>query len=266
MARFVDSHCHLQHEAFNRDRQDVLSRALDQLAWLVVVGDDAGASLSVAAMAAEPSTAGRVFAIVGIHPHNASKADDDQMGTVRRLLGEPGVVALGEIGLDYHYEYSPRAVQRDVLRSQLEMAVEVHAPVVFHCREAEDDFIGLVEPVARSLKAGIMHCFGGDAAFARGCLDWGFYISFAGNVTFPKAKVLQESAAVVPLDRLLIETDSPFLAPQPVRGQRCEPVYVLHTARYLASLRNIELDKLAEITSENAGRAFSIPDPPHVPA
>jgi TatD DNase family protein len=182
------------------------------------------------------------------------------------LLGEPGVVALGEIGLDYHYEYSPRAVQRDVLRSQLEMAVEVHAPVVFHCREAEDDFIGLVEPVARSLKAGIMHCFGGDAAFARRCLDWGFYISFAGNVTFPKARVLQESAAVVPLDRLLIETDSPFLAPQPVRGQRCEPVYVLHTARYLAGLRNIELDKLAEITSENAGRAFSIPDPPHVPA
>ena len=266
MPRFVDTHCHLQHEAFNHDRQAVLARALDQLAWLVVVGDDARASLSAAAMAAEPSTAGRVFAIVGIHPHNAAKADEDQIKTVRRLLAAARVVALGEIGLDYHYEFSPRVVQRDVLRSQLAMAIEMRAPVVFHCREAADDFVELVAPVAGNLKAGIMHCFGGDAAFAERCLEWGFYISFAGNVTFPKAKVLQEAAAAVPLDRLLIETDSPYLAPQPVRGQRCEPLHVLHTARFLAGLRNIDLDKLAEITSQNARRAFSIPDPPHVPA
>lgn len=266
MPRFVDTHCHLQHEAFNHDRQAVLARALDQLAWLVVVGDDARASLSAAAMAAEPSTAGRVFAIVGIHPHNAAKADEDQIKTVRRLLAAARVVALGEIGLDYHYEFSPRVVQRDVLRLQLAMAVELQGPVVFHCREAEDDFVELVAPVAGNLKAGIMHCFGGDAAFAERCLEWGFYISFAGNVTFPKAKVLQEAAAAVPLDRLLIETDSPYLAPQPVRGQRCEPLHVLHTARFLAGLRNIDLDKLAEITSQNARRAFSIPDPPHVPA
>ncbi|HUW62756.1 MAG TPA: TatD family hydrolase [Candidatus Bathyarchaeia archaeon] len=266
MPKFVDTHCHLQHDAFNHDRQDVLARALDQLAWLVVVGDDARAGLSAAAMAAEPSTAGRVFAIVGIHPHNAATADDDQMETVRQLLTEPHVVALGEIGLDYHYEFSPRPVQRDVLRAQLDMAIEMRAPVVFHCRQAKDDFVQLVAPVAGNLGAGIMHCFGGDAQFALKCLEWGFYISFAGNVTFPKANVLQESAAAVPLDRLLIETDSPFLAPQPVRGQRCEPVHVLHTARFLAGLKNIDLEKLAEITSQNARRAFSIPDPPHVPA
>ena len=270
MPRFVDSHCHLQHEAFNDDRQDVLARALDQLAWLVVVGDDARASITAAAMAAEPSTAGRVFAIVGIHPHNAAharaKADDDQMKTVRRLLAEPRVVALGEIGLDYHYEFSPREVQRDVLRSQLDLALEMRVPVVFHCREAENDFVELVEPVARQLRAGIMHCFGGDAQFAQSCLEWGFYISFAGNVTFPKARVLQEAAAAVPLDRLLVETDSPFLAPQPVRGQRCEPLYVLHTARFLAGMKNLDVEKLAEITSQNARRAFSIPDSPDVPA
>jgi len=266
MAQFVDTHGHLQHEAFNHDRQDVLARALDQLAWLVVVGDDAPASRVAAAMAAEPSTAGRVFATAGMHPHNAATADDDQMETVRRLLIEPRVVALGEIGLDYHYEFSPRAVQRDVLRSQLDMAVEMRMPVVFHCREAEDDFAELIEPVAQDLRPGIMHCFGGDAQFAQRCLEWGFYISFAGNVTFPKANVLQESAAAVPLDHLLIETDSPYLAPQPVRGQRCEPVHVLHTARFLADLKNIDLETLAEITSQNARRAFSIPDPPHVPA
>jgi len=266
MPLFVDTHCHLQHEAFNHDRQAVLARALDQLAWLVVVGDDARASLSAAAIAAEPSTAGRVFAIVGIHPHNAAKADDDQMKTVRQLLIAPRVVALGEIGLDYHYEFSPRAVQRDVLRSQLDMAVDLQTPAVFHCREAEEDFIELVGPVARKLSPGIMHCFGGDAAFAQRCLEWGFYISFAGNVTFPKATVLQEAAAAVPLERLLIETDSPYLAPQPVRGQRCEPVHVLHTARFLAGLKNIEIETLAEITSQNARRAFSIPDPPNVPA
>lgn len=266
MPRFVDSHCHLQHEAFNHDRQDVLARALDQLAWLVVVGDDAHASLSAADVVAEPATAGRVFAIVGIHPHNASRTDDDQIQTVRQLLAEPRVVALGEIGLDYHYEFSPRDVQRDVLRAQLDMAIEMRVPVVFHCREAEHDFIELVKPVARRLRAGVMHCFGGDARFALECLEWGFYISFAGNVTFPKAKVLQETAAVVPLDRLLVETDSPFLAPQPVRGQRCEPLHVLHTARFLAALKNVDLETLAKVTSENARRAFSIPDSPHVPA
>lgn len=277
MPRFVDTHCHLQLDAFDADRQDVLARALDQLDWLVVIGDNGLTSHAAADMAAgtagaghatagaEQSTAGRVFAAAGIHPHNAAKADDAELEAVRRLLGEPRVVAMGEIGLDYHYEFSPRAVQRDVLQMQLELAVEMGVPVIFHCREAEDDFIDLVGPFAAKLRAGVMHCFGGDAPFARICLDRGFYVSFAGNVTFPKATVLQEAAAAVPLDRLLVETDSPYLAPQPVRAKRCEPLHVLHTARYLADLKKVDLETLAEITSANASRVFSIAAP-DVPA
>ena len=130
MPRLVDTHCHPQHEAFRQDREDVLARTLDQLAWIGVVGDDAPASLAAAAMAGEPGISGRVFAIGGIHPHNAAKADEGQINTVRRLLTDRGVVALGEIGLDYHYEFSPRTVQRELLRTQLDMAVELGVPAV----------------------------------------------------------------------------------------------------------------------------------------
>jgi len=262
-ASFLDSHCHIQHEAFDDDRREVLARSLQQLDALIVVGDDAESSKAATDMTADSEAAGRVFATAGIHPHHAAKATSEMLTVIRGLFERPGVVALGEIGLDYHYEFSPAAAQREVLREQLELAVELGVPVVVHCREAESDLADLVEPFAGRLNGGVMHCFSGDSEFARRCLDLDFYISFAGNVTFPKAAQLREAAAIVPLERLLVETDSPYLAPQPVRGKRCEPLHVIHTGRFLAELKGIEVDRLAAATTRNARRLFSLPDAPH---
>ena len=251
--QLIDTHCHLQHPAFDEDRAAVLDRALGELAWLVGIGDTIETSQQAIDLARE-----RVYATVGIHPHNAHDATDGALAAIRELAQAPGVVALGEIGLDYHYDYSPRDRQQKALCDQLAMAVELGLPVVFHCREAHEDWRAIVEPFHRDLRAGVLHCFGGDPAFAEQCLDWGFYISFAGNVTFPKAGVLREAARVVPMDRLLVETDSPFLAPQPVRGKRCEPVCVRHTAAHLAELKGISLDDLARHTSANARRFYGV--------
>jgi TatD DNase family protein len=197
-----------------------------------------------------------VYATTGIHPHNAKYADAEALAAIRTLAQLPHVVAIGEIGLDYHYDFSPRDEQRAALRSQIELAIDLRLPVVFHCREAEDDFAAIVEPMHAALTTGIMHCFGGDAAFAERCLGWGFYVSFAGNVTFPKSHALREALGRVPPDRLLIETDSPYLAPQPVRGKRCEPVHVRYTAEAVAALRGVSPETLAEQTTSNARACF----------
>lgn len=250
---FVDTHNHLQHEQFDADRAEVLERALAELDWMVVIGNDLATS-----QRAVESVRDRVYATVGIHPHDASTATPEVLAEIRRLASQPGVVAIGEIGLDYHYDLSPRDCQRDVLARQLEMAIECAMPVVVHSREAESDTAEILAPIHDRLAGGIMHCFGGDAPFAEQCLAWGFYVSFAGNVTFPKAQKLRDAAQIVPLDRLLVETDSPYLAPQPVRGRRCEPVHVLHTAACLAELKGVTLEELAEATSANARRVFRL--------
>ena len=250
--RLVDSHCHLQDSAFDLDRDEILRQALDALAWLVVVGSDVETSRAAVGLSRE-----RVWACVGIHPHHASQADASSFDALRDLAREPRVAALGEIGLDYHYDFSPRDHQRAALAAQLEMAVDLELPVVIHCREAQEDLIALVEPIHRRLVGGVMHCFGGDAAFAERCLSWGFHVSFAGNLTYPKAENLRAAASVVPLERLLVETDSPYLPPQPVRGKRrCEPVDVRHTALLLATLKKVPPEELARSTTRNARRLF----------
>lgn len=248
----VDSHCHLQHAAFNGDREEVLQRSLEVLDWLIIIGDDTQSSREAAALCRP-----RVYAAVGIHPHNAAKAGPADFEQIRQLLNAPGVVALGEVGLDYHYEFSPRSVQREVFRRQLDAAIEAGVPTVIHCREAEDDLLADIEPCAGSIKTVVMHCFGGNADFADACVALGFYVSFAGNVTFPKATTLRDAAVRVPHDRLLVETDSPYLSPQPVRGKRCEPLYVEYTARCLADLLGMPFDEFASMTTHNAARAFS---------
>ncbi|NIA13492.1 MAG: YchF/TatD family DNA exonuclease [Nitrospiraceae bacterium] len=249
----VDTHCHLQLERFDADREAVLSNALEALAWVVVVGDDLESSRAAIEMCGE-----RVYATVGVHPHHAAHVTDETIETLATLAQRPDVVAVGEIGLDYHYDFSPRPDQRAAFERQLGLAARLERPVVIHCREADEDLAAVVEPMLGGLHGGIMHCFGGDAAFAERCLGWGFHISFAGNVTFPKAETLRDAARVVPMDRLLVETDSPYLAPQPVRGKRCEPVHVAHTAAFLADLKNVSLDEFAQRTSENAGHVFSV--------
>jgi len=249
----VDTHTHLQHPKFDGDRSAVLERALSVLDWLVVVGDDVASSRQGAALAGE-----RVYATVGIHPHNADKANGESLEGIRELASLPGVVAIGEIGLDYHYDVSARDRQREIFRRQLEIAAEFKMPVVIHCREAESDLAAIVEPLHRELAGAVAHCFGGGPGFAEQCLVWDFHISFAGNVTFPRSVALREAARVVPLERLLIETDSPYLAPQPVRGRRCEPAFILHTAAFLANWRNVTLEELSKRTTENARRLFRL--------
>jgi len=248
----VDSHCHLQDAAFDSDRDVILRRTLDALAWIVVVGIDIETS-----RAAVDLSSGRICACAGIHPHHASQVDVSSLDALRELTRDTRVAALGEIGLDYHYDFSPRDRQRAALASQLELAAECELPVVIHCREAQEDLIALVEPVHKRLVGGVMHCFGGDAAFAERCLSWGFHISFAGNVTYPKAENLRAAADVVLLERLLVETDSPYLPPQPVRGKRrCEPTDVRHTADFLAKLKKVPLEELVQSTTHNAHRLF----------
>ncbi len=247
----VDTHCHVQDKAFDNDREAVIACALDDLGWIVVIGDTLDSS-----QAAVDLVRDRVYAAVGIHPHHAGDADAESLHALRTLAGQSGVVALGEIGLDYFYEHAPRTTQKKALEAQLALAADVGLPVVIHCRDAYEDITPILDAYHDTLAGGVMHCFSGDTAFVEQCLAWGFHISFAGNVTFPKAEPLRVAARAVPLDRLLVETDSPYLAPQPVRGKRCEPTHVLHTARLLSETKEVALVELLEATSRNAARLF----------
>ncbi|MBN2311356.1 MAG: TatD family hydrolase [Candidatus Hydrogenedentes bacterium] len=255
----VDTHCHLQDARFDNDRERVIQSALETVDWLIVVGDTLATSRAAVELARD-----RVYATVGIHPHHAEEATPDILLLLRALARRPHVVALGEIGLDYFYEHAPRPVQRDALTAQLDLARQAGLPVVIHNRnpkdgiDAQTDLTAVLNQAGPPLPSGVMHCFSGDAAFAEQCIEWGFHISFAGNLTFPKAHPLRDAALHVPDDRLLVETDSPYLAPQPVRGQRCEPSHVRYTAEILAGLKGKSLDEFAQQTTENAERLFGI--------
>jgi TatD DNase family protein len=249
----ADTHCHLQDSAFDADRDEVLARALDALAFIAVIGDDLETSRRAVELRGRD-----VYAVVGLHPYHAADVNDAALDALRELARQEGVVALGEIGLDYYNMVAEEPVQRAAFRRQLELAAELRLPVVIHNRNADDDTGALLEEFAPSLPGGIMHCFGSDAAFAERAVSWGFHVSFAGNVTYPKAAPLREAAAVVPLDRLLVETDSPYLAPQPVRGKRCEPAHVRHTAEALAKLKGVGFEDFARQTTRNARRLFAL--------
>jgi TatD DNase family protein len=201
-----------------------------------------------------------VYAAAGVHPHDARLFDDAAAERLRKLLaGSPRVVAWGEIGLDYHYDHSPRDVQREVFRRQLRLAREVALPVIIHSREADEDTVEiLAREWAGAARGGVMHCFGGGLWMAERALELGFYISFAGNVTFKKAEPLREVARIVPPDRLLVETDCPYLAPVPHRGRRNEPAFVADTARFLAELRGTTPEELGRATSDNFSRLFGV--------
>ena len=250
----VDSHCHLQDSAFDADRAEVLSRALDTLDWLVVIGDDLPTSRAAVNLM-QPG----VYASVGIHPYYAATVDAPALEALRELARSPQVVALGEIGLDYFkHNDTPRDIQQNAFQQQLELAASLNLPAVIHNRESEDDLAEILDARHTRLPGAVMHCFAGSTAFVERALSWGFYISFAGNVTFPKAEELRTAAMAVPLDRLLIETDAPYLAPQAVRGKRCEPAFVRHTAEHLAEVKGVPIETLCATTAENAARLFSV--------
>ncbi len=248
----IDSHCHLDNPQFNPDREAVIERALAAgVERMVVIGTgDGPPDLEAGIRLAERHEA--IYATVGVHPHDASKATPDTYKRLRELLQHPKVVALGEIGLDYHYDHSPREVQREVFLEQMLIAGEASKPIVIHTREAWEDTLALLEKHwKRTGLGGIMHCFSGGPSEAQRCLDLGFHLSFGGIVTFPKAADVQEAARTTPADRILIETDAPYLAPVPYRGKRNEPAFVAQTARKLAELRGVTPEEIARITTEN---------------
>jgi TatD DNase family protein len=199
-----------------------------------------------------------VVATVGVHPHEASTVDDTLAGALAELAAHPAVVAVGEIGLDYHYDHSPRAVQVDVFRRFVALARQVRKPIVVHTREAPGETLDVLESSEARDVGGIIHCFSEDLDFARRALDLGFDISFSGIVTFKSARAVQEVARFAPEDRILVETDAPYLAPVPLRGKPNEPAYIVHTAARLAELRGIPLERLAEITTANARRRLGV--------
>ena len=258
---FVDSHAHIDGEEFDGDRDEVLerARAAGVRAILNVGTGDPRAGNFERAVAVAEEYAG-VYAAVGVHPHDAKLYDDE---AERRLLslvrGSRRVVAWGEVGLDYHYDHSPRDVQREVFARQLRVAREEGLPVVIHSRAADEETVEILRAESSGGRLrGVMHCFGGGLRMAEDVLALGFMISFAGNVTFKKADALREVALRVPSDRLLVETDCPYLTPVPFRGRRNEPARVVETAKFLAELRGTSAEELGRTTAENFARFFGL--------
>ena len=241
--KLVDSHCHINAEQFDADRDAALERAL-------AAGVDRMMVIDAPEFAEQHEC---MYATIGVHPHEASKATEETLARVREMTQHPKVLAVGEIGLDYHYDFSPRDVQMDVFRRQLEIAHETGLPIVIHTREAWEDTLATIGQAGNLPHGGIMHCFTGDAAQARQAVEMGFHLAFGGVLTFPKAESVREAARVTPEDRLLIETDCPYLAPVPYRGKRNEPAFVLEVARRLAEVRGTTLEHVAEVTTRNFG-------------
>ncbi len=264
-ATFVDSHAHLEMEQFNADREQVIARAHENgIQTILAIGSGTGpGSLDCAIELAEQHDF--IYATIGIHPHEAKLAGDADFEEMAQLAKRPKVIAWGEIGLDYFYDHSPRDVQQQVFVKQLQLAQQARLPVVIHCRPSDgsenawEDCLKLLrERWASGDLGGILHCFTGTWTHARRALEMGFMISFAGNITFPKALQIREAAKQVPLDRMLIETDSPFLAPVPYRGKRNEPSFVKEVARQVGELRGLSPEEIGLQTANNFYRFFSL--------
>lgn len=251
-----DSHCHVDEEQFDGDRDEVLrNMAKNGVTRYAVIGSDMATSARAVTFAAEHPGA---IAAVGIHPHEAKGYQEGDTEQLKEWILSGKAKAIGEIGLDYYYDLSPRETQMNVCRIQMELAWKIGAPVAFHIRDAHQDMLDLMKSMKSHLTPGIIHCFSGSAEIAKEYLKLGYMISFAGPVTFKKAPKLQEAAKMIPRDRLLIETDSPYLAPEPVRGRRNEPANVLYVARKLAEIREESLEEVAACTSENAARLYGL--------
>jgi TatD DNase family protein len=252
----VDSHVHLDDAKFDADREQAIERALAVgVECMLAIGTGNGPpDLEVAVRQADLYPF--IYATIGVHPHDASKATPETWTRMRQLAAHPKVLAVGEIGLDYHYDFSPRDVQRAVFLQQLEIAAESGKPIVIHTREAWDDTLETLRAHWRG--AGIMHCFTGDETQARQALDLGFHLGFGGVLTFPKADAVRQAARIAPDDRLLVETDCPYLAPVPHRGKRNEPAFVVETVRRLAEVRGCAPEEIAEIATRNFERLMFV--------
>ena len=256
MTEWFDSHCHVDEEAFDEDREEVLSRMkANGVTRCAVIGSDMETSRRAAAFAAAHSG---VVAAGGFHPHEASRFRESDLDELREMYQKGRIRAIGEIGLDFYYDHSPRDIQREVCIRQMELAWELKAPVAYHIRDAHQEMLEIMKGMKARLTGGIIHCFSGSAEIAKEYLKLGYYISFAGPLTFKKAPRLQEAVKLVPKDRLLIETDSPYMAPEPVRGRRNEPANVRYVGLKMAELRGEKPEEVAAFTTENAMQVYGI--------
>ncbi len=251
-----DTHAHLHFPEFDADRAEMMTRARQAgVTRMLTIGTEVPTSRAAIALA---QTQPDVWAAVGVHPHDAAEADEAVLAEIERLAGTPRVAAVGEIGLDFFRNLSPRDVQERVFRHLIGVARRVRKPVLVHCRDAHAEVLAILAEERAGEVGGIMHCFSGDVAIARRCLDLGLLVSLAGPVTYPNARALPDVARFVPADRLVVETDAPFLPPQGYRGKRNEPAYLALTAARVAELRGEPLDEFARRASDNARRLLRI--------
>jgi len=262
LPELIDTHCHLDHPPLGEQIEQVLLRAREAgVRQCISIGTSLETSQANVLLAQRYPM---VRAAVGVHPHEADTVTDDLLADIERLATEPSVVAIGEVGLDSYRQHASIEAQRRVFIRCIAIAKRCHLPLLIHCRDAYEPLLVLLRQAADEALRGLIHCASGPPEFIHGALELGFYISFAGNVTFPNAQALRELIPLVPDERLLIETDAPFLAPQPVRGQTNEPAYVAHTASFLAPLRRLSMEELGTLTSRNARRLFKLSEPEHL--
>ena len=253
----IDSHCHLDMRDFDKDREAVVRRARkDGIVHMISIGTDVGSSRSAIDLARKYDF---ISATVGCHPHDADECSSLDLEQLASMAAEREVVAWGEIGLDYYRNYSEKENQRKIFQTQLELAQRAELPVVVHDRDAHKEVYAILEKMGKGERKGIIHCFSGDRDLAEAFIALGYYISIPGTVTYKNAGQIKEVAATIPLDRMLVETDAPFLAPVPRRGKRNEPSYVVHTVREIAKLRDIPFKTVAERTTRNAKIIFGLP-------
>ncbi|HJV30765.1 MAG TPA: TatD family hydrolase [Bacillales bacterium] len=251
-----DTHAHLNAEQYNEDLEEVIARAKDEgVATMVVVGFDRPTIQRAIELADQYDF---IYASVGWHPVDAIDMTEEDLKWIEELSSHPKVVALGEMGLDYYWDKSPKDIQQEVFRKQIRLAKKVKLPIIIHNREATSDIIEILKEEGAEEVGGIMHCFSGSPEIAKECVKMNFYISLGGPVTFKNAKKPKEVAAEIPLDKLLIETDCPYLTPHPFRGKRNEPSYVKLVAEEIAHIKGVTFEEIAEATTKNAKKLFDI--------
>lgn len=254
----IDTHAHLQDEDLQKDLEKVLTRAAEAgVEKIICVGYDLKSSQEAVNLARKYR---QIYAVVGVHPHDAARLDEKAMEKLYVMAKDPRVVAIGEIGLDFYRDLSPRDLQRQAFRDQIKLARELGKPIVIHDRDAHQEVLDIIKQEKAGSNQGIMHCYSGELPLAIELIKEGFYISFAGPLTFKNARKSQEAAVKIPMDKILVETDCPYLAPEPFRGKLNEPAHVKYTAAKLAELRNKNIDEVAYLTNLNAKKVYRIKD------
>lgn len=250
----IDSHTHLDFRHYNSDREEVIQRAQEKGVQVIInVGADLSSSMASLSLAEKYD---HIYATVGVHPHEAKQVKGNVIQRLKEFLARDKVVAIGETGLDFHYNNSPRDIQERVFRTQIRLAHQFHLPLVIHSRESDERLLTILKEEKAEEVGGVIHCFHGDRSRAQEFLEMGFYLGLGGVITFPKAKEIRKAIPSLPLSRILLETDAPYLTPIPHRGKRNEPAYVLHVAEEISRLMGIPLHQVAEKTSENTRQLF----------